>query len=84
MLWGDYVNTIERQVTYLFKHLRVKGTKFEKYLNTPKTDPFMLEECEEFQQPLVEVDDELITSKTINATILGIQDATRISSCVSC
>ena len=84
VLWGDYVNTIIPQVTYLFKHLRVKGTKFEKYLNTPKTDPFTLEECEEFQQPLVEVDDELITSKTIKATILGIQDATRINSCVSC
>ena len=84
VLWGDYVNTVERQVTYLFKHLRVKGTKFEKYLNTPKTNPFTLEECEEFQQPLVEVNDELITSKTISATSLGIQDATRVNSCVSC
>ena len=33
---------------------------------------------------LVEVDDELITSKTVNATILGVQDATKINACVSC
>ncbi|CAB4033687.1 Hypothetical predicted protein, partial [Paramuricea clavata] len=84
VLWGKYVNAVQPKVTYLFKHLRVKGTKFEKYLNTPKTDPFILEECEEFQQPLVEVDDEIITSSTINATILGIQDATSINACVSC
>ena len=36
VLWGDYVNTIIPQVTYLFKHLRIKRTKFEKYLKTPK------------------------------------------------
>jgi hypothetical protein len=84
VLWGKYVNAVQPKVTYLFKHLRVKGTKFEKYLNTPKTDPFILEECEEFQQPLVEVDDEIITSSTVNATILGIQDATSINACVSC
>ena len=51
VLWGKYVDTIRPNATYLFKHLRIEGTKFEKYLNTPTTDPSELEECEEFQQP---------------------------------
>ena len=84
VLWGKYVDIAKPNVTYLFKHLRLKSSKFDRYLNTPKTDPFILTECEEFQQPLVHVDEEIKTSSTVQARIIGIQDATKTMACVSC
>ena len=40
ILWEDYVETLEDGKTYLLENLRLKVTKSERYLNTPKSKNF--------------------------------------------
>ena len=85
VLWEEYVDCLEINKTYLLSNLRVKGSKSEKYLNTAKTEKFTFKETEPFAQPLVQVHEDLsLTTTTWTAKILGIQQATKQSTCVSC
>lgn len=88
ILWGEYVDTVELNKTYDFKYLRVKVTRLDRYLNTPKTDPFKATESAPFDNPLVNVDNDLqlqeATSSTITANIIGIQKTFRTLACASC
>lgn len=88
VLWEQYVNSVELNKTYQFIQLRVKGTHFERYLNTPKSEPFQATESPPFEHPLVEVDNDLqlanATSSTISAKILGFQKASKNLACASC
>ena len=37
VLWGEFVNCLELNETYTLKNVRIKSTKFDPYLNAPKT-----------------------------------------------
>ncbi len=41
VLWSDFVNTLDADHTYVLKNVRIKCTKFENYLNTPKNEDFV-------------------------------------------
>jgi hypothetical protein len=84
VLWDTHVDCVELNKTYLFKHLRVKGSKYEHYLNTPKADPFVAVECEEFEHPLVEIDQDLTPSSSITSQIHGICSASHNMVCAFC
>ena len=85
VLWEEYVDCLEMNKTYLLSNLRMKGSKSEKYLNTAKTEKFIFKETEPFTQPLVQVHEDLsLIATTWTAKILGIQQATKQSTCVSC
>ncbi len=84
VLWDTHVDCVELNKTYLFKHLRVKGSKYEYYLNTPKADPFVAVECEEFEHPLVEIDQDITPSSSITSQIHGIRSASHSMVCAFC
>jgi hypothetical protein len=75
VLWGKHVDSLQINKTYLLKNLRVKVTKYERYLNTPRNDECTATECEEFTTPLVPVEDDVSTMSTLSGRILGIQTA---------
>lgn len=67
VLWEEYVDCREINKTYLLSNLRVKGSK-----------------SEPFTQPLVQVHEGLsLITTTWTAKMLGIQQATKQSTCVS-
>ena len=86
ILWEEYVDTVECDKTYEFKHLRVKGSTSDRYLNTPKSEPVTASECDAFWNELVPIDQGLIdaTSLKIPVKILGIRSAYKKLACVSC
>ena len=84
VLWEKYVDIVEKGKTYEFKNLRVKGSKQDRYLNTPKNETFEAKQCEKFKHPLVKIDEDITTSSTIRSKIMGIRNATKIIACVSC
>ena len=66
--------------------MRLKESKFGRYLNTAKSEKFTFEETIPFTQRLVDIEDDvqqMITS-TVFAKIIGVQSATRNFLCVSC
>ena len=85
-LWGDNVDTLELNNTYLLKNLRVKSFNNRKFLNTAKGEEFVHDEPTPFEQQCVSIDDEItdFPEKTISTNILGIHQVTRSLSCVSC
>ncbi|CAB4025533.1 Hypothetical predicted protein [Paramuricea clavata] len=84
VLWGRYVNSLEINKTYLFKNLRVKVTKYERYLNTPRKDDFTATQCQEFDTPLVPLEEDVNTISTFSGSILGVQKASKSLACVGC
>lgn len=58
----------------------------EKYLNTAKDEEFQFTETTPFNQPLIEVDDDLsnMASSTIYGKIIGILQVTNSICCVLC
>ena len=38
VLWGDHVNALQLDQTYILNNVRVKSTKFEHYLNTTRQE----------------------------------------------
>lgn len=84
ILWENHVETVELNKTYQFRNLRVKASKQERCLNTPKNEPFEATKCEEFQRPLVKIDQDIKTSSTITSKILGIRHKCRVMARVSC
>ena len=66
ILWESYTETLTLDSTYLFKNLKVKISKNERYLNTAKDVPFQFTETSPFTQPLVDVNAELASTVGIN------------------
>ena len=56
VLWEDYVDSLERNKTYKFQDLRLKVSKVERYLNTPKSEKCHFEQTIPFLGNLVTVD----------------------------
>lgn len=70
VLWGRHVNSLDIGKTYVFKNLRLKVTKYERYLNTPRKDEFTATECQEFDTPLVPLEDDINTSSTVSGSLV--------------
>ena len=85
VLWDSHVNTLKEKETYIFKNFKVKVYKGDRYLNTPKNEPFEATGTTGFDQPLVEVHETLnATSATIIGNVIGIVEVGKIPSCVNC
>ena len=86
VLWDSYVDSLEINKTYLFNNLRLKESKFGRYLNTAKSEKVTFEETTPFTQPLVDIEEDVqqMTTSTVFAKIIGVQSATRNLLCVSC
>ena len=80
VLWESDVDVVDVGGTYLFKNFRVKEYRGNRYVNTPKTGEFSVEESLPFQEDLVEIDPDLdsLGSFKVEVKILGIQKATKI------
>ena len=68
VLWGDYVDTLQLNKTYALNNVRVKFTKYEHYLNSPKNEEMKATEVTPYTVPLVEYEDEVGTSSTLLKT----------------
>ena len=84
VLWGDYVDTLQLNKTYTLNNVRVKFTKYEHYLNSPKNEEMKATEVTSYTVPLVEYEDEVGTSSTVNGIILGVQQTSKSLCCISC
>lgn len=86
ILWESYTETLTLNSTYLFKNLKVKISRNERYLNTAKDVPFQFTETSPFAQPLVDVNAELasLVASTINGKIIGFLQINNSIGCISC
>ena len=84
VLWGHHVDSLTLHQTYLFKNLKVKITKYERYLNTPRSDEFTANEIQPFTDPLVPLEQELNTTSMITGSFLGIHKTFKTLICQSC
>ena len=66
-------------------NLRLKDSKFGRYVNTPKSQEFTFEESTPFSGPLVQLEDnnQQLTTSILLGKIIGVQSATR-NLCISC
>ena len=87
VLWQEHVDTLQPKKMYEFKNLRLKCTKQERYLNTPKSEEFTAIECVPPAEPLVKVTPDMRllqeTTSTIPIRILGVRNAYKNLLCVS-
>ena len=82
ILWESEVEKLEKGETYIFRNLRLKESRGEKYVNTSKTGEFKFEAAKELNN-LAEADNlPLETICTISADIVGITSITKSLSCV--
>ena len=86
ILWESYTETLTLNSTYLFKNLKVKISRNERYLNTAKDVPFQFNETSPFTQPLVDVNAELasLVASTIYGKIIGFLQINNSIGCISC
>ena len=84
VVWGSYVDTLQLNKTYALNNVRVKFTKYEHYLNSPKNEDMKVTEVTPYTVPLVEYEDEVGMSSTVNGNILGVQQTSKSLSCISC
>ena len=78
------MDTLQLDKTYALNNVRVKFTKYEHYLNSPKNEEMKATEVTPYTVPLVEYEDEVGTSSTINGIILGVQQTSKSLCCISC
>ena len=64
--------------------MRIKSTKYESYLNTPRNEDFKAEEVEPFAVPVAVYEDEVDTSMKVEAVIIGVQQASKLLSGNGC
>ena len=83
MLWGNYVDTLQLNKTYALNNVRVKFTKYEHYLNTPRNEEMKSTEVMPYTVHLVEYKDEVGMSSTVNGKIPGVQQASKSLCCIS-
>ena len=86
ILWESYIDTLTINSTYLFKNLKVKISRNERYLNTSKDVPFQFNETSLFNHPLKDVNAELasMVASTINGKIIGFLQLNNSIGCMSC
>lgn len=84
VLWGDHVNALQLDQTYTLNNVRVKSTKFEHYLNTPRNEDFTAIDAAPFTTPVIEYEDDVDTTSTVNGTILGVQNTSKSLGCNNC
>ncbi len=84
VLWGEHVNCLELNQTYTLKNVRVKSTKFEHYLNTPRNEDFAALDAIPYSVPVVEYEDEGDSTSTVNGSIIGVQQASKYIGCNGC
>ncbi|XP_028400886.1 uncharacterized protein LOC114523994 [Dendronephthya gigantea] len=84
VLWGDFVNTLDVDHTYVLKNVRIKCTRFENYLNTPKNEEFSAVESAVFDAPVAAYEHEIDTTTEVMAKIIGVQQASKTLSCNGC
>lgn len=86
MLWDKNVETVEVNKTYLFTNLKMKVSKYERYLNTPWSEPFEETEGTPFntRTPLVQFEQDVSTTLTVKGNIIGIHKASKSLCCLSC
>ena len=78
------MDTLQLNKTYALNSVRVKFTKYEHYLNSPKSEEMKATEVTPYTVPLVEYEDEVGTSSTVNGIILGVQQTSKSLRCISC
>ena len=78
------MDTLQLNKTYALNNVRVKFTKYEHYLNSPKNEEMKATEVTPYTVPLVEYKDEVGTSSTVNGIILGVQQTSKSLCCISC
>ena len=84
ILWEQFVDSLKENQTYVFKNLRLKReNNGSMYLNTPKSDQFSFEECEEFATSVVE-DIQLFSSIEVSASIIGVESISTYQACLKC
>ena len=84
VLWDAFVDTLDVNHTYVFKNVRIKCTKFENYLNTPKNEEFAAVDAPAFDVPVASYEEEIDTTTEVMAKILGVQQASKSLSCNAC
>ena len=84
ILWEQFLDTLKEDQTYVFKNLRLKReNNGSMYLNTPKSDQFSFEECEEFAETVVQ-DIQLFSSVEVCASIIGVESISTYQACMKC
>lgn len=78
------MDTLQLNKTYALNNVRVKFTKYKHYLNSPKNEEMNATEVTPYTVPLVEYEDEVGTSSTVNGIILGVQQTSKSLCCSSC
>ena len=84
VLWGEYVNCLQLNETYTLKNVRVKSTKYGQYLNSPKNEGFSALDATPYSIPVVEYEDEIDTTSSVNGTIIGVEQASKHIGCNGC
>lgn len=84
LLWENNVDMLELNKTYILQNIKLKRSKNDIYLNTTKADKFTFSETTAFTAPLIAVEDDVKTTSTITARVLGIHQAFQTLACVSC
>lgn len=84
LLWENSIEMLELNKTYILQNIKLKRSKKEMYLNTTKADKFTFSETSAFTTPLVTIEEDVKTTSTITARILGIQQASQTLACISC
>ena len=86
LLWEDHVDCVEVGKTYLFKNLKVRTYRSNIYLNTPQSGEFECEETVDFENPLAEVEENVLacSSSSFAGTIIGVFKLNKILSCMGC
>ena len=84
ILWGMHVDSVREGGTYVFDKLRVKVSKGERYLNTPKIEDLcVISEAHAFEEKLPHVDN-VASSKTVSGEIIGIFHMEKYLACKTC
>ena len=84
ILWECSVDALKANKTYILKNLKLKTSRCQRYLNTAKDEEFLATETTPFDQPLVEIDNVDLTSTTMSAKVIGLQELTSTMSCIAC
>ena len=86
ILWQEYVESLQESKTYRLQNVRVKISKDETYINTAKSEQFVVEEVEAFDGDLPPVDADMVgmaTSK-VHGKIVGVLNISKTLACISC
>ena len=86
ILWEDYVDCLQQHKTYHLQNVRVKVSKDEKYINTPKSEKFSFDEVEKFERDLVPIENDMVslTMATVHGKIVGVMNVSKSVVCISC